>query len=75
MATGFSKLIYTLLEPIPQYVVGCLPAITIVGVFAAINIEGDELSRCIFWLLPEYFVIKGTSTSSEYRPVRFYVMK
>ncbi|CAG8710264.1 4143_t:CDS:1, partial [Racocetra persica] len=99
MVTGFLKLIRTLLEPIPQYVVGCLLAITIVGaspsnklrykliwlfrclscpfigVFAAINIGGDELSRCIFWLLPKYFVIKGTSTSPEYRPVGFYTMK
>ncbi|CAG8709699.1 16391_t:CDS:1, partial [Racocetra fulgida] len=36
---------------------------------------GDELSRCIFWLLPEYFVIKETKTSPEYRPVGFYAMK
>src|ERR1043166_577092 len=28
---GFSQLIHKLLEPIPQYVLGCLPAIAIIG--------------------------------------------
>src|ERR1041384_2068817 len=29
--SGFSQLIHKLLEPIPQYVLGCLPAIAIIG--------------------------------------------
>ncbi|CAG8455447.1 838_t:CDS:1 [Dentiscutata erythropus] len=31
MATGFPKFIHSLLEPVPQYVIGCLPALAIVG--------------------------------------------
>ncbi|CAG8613868.1 2332_t:CDS:2, partial [Dentiscutata heterogama] len=86
-------------KPIPQYVIGCLPALAIVGaspinkfsyklvwifrclgcpfmgVFSSINVGGDKISRCLFWLSSDYFEIRGSSTPPKYRPIGFHAME
>ncbi|KAF0518657.1 hypothetical protein F8M41_016706 [Gigaspora margarita] len=44
--TDFPEFVHRLLEPIPQYVLGCIPAIAIVGASPT-----DKFSRKLIWVL------------------------
>ncbi|CAG8605224.1 10229_t:CDS:2 [Funneliformis caledonium] len=71
------KLIRKLQDPVPQYVLGCLPAIATIGVAPWDDfMKNDETSLCAYWLPPKSFIRndENSTTSITYRPFGVYAM-
>ncbi|CAG8629895.1 4942_t:CDS:2 [Funneliformis mosseae] len=66
------KIIRKLQDPVPQYVLGCLPAIATIG-----SRHGDETTLCVYWLSSDRFIRSDNDnliTEIPYRPFGVHAM-